>query len=1213
MNLRVAGLSRRQSQLEPFEPALRPSYIHLETFDSHPKTCQSRRTDLPFIRRQDHTTVIMQIVVKFPPAQPDDVFPNESRILPTTSILSFSAAREPSITSMSIPHIFNAEAVDFRPARACVQKTTALTYNPMAAVFQPRVRSFVLNPEASIFLPQLKLDPEAAIFLPQSPPTQSTGQQGPEKVTRQKVTISFPSDTATISSYNNAECHIVQEKLDTMSNSNDCQDIETDPEPWVPQTSDSGTQASVEDLDSDTSTEDSVVLTESLTSSGFKFNAEAPLFVFKSNKIFTFDPEASEFVSKKQKSFAFNPQAASFVVQQGKPLCFDARAHKFIPTEESFVFNPLALEFVCQKRKTFGFNPEAHKFVSENDKPFVFNPEVWEFVSQKEPSFNFNPEACEFVFEEQEAFVFNPEAVEFAFTDHAAFSDKSENSTSLVTQLSALMPEACQVEPIQASSKLAPLVRQVEFEAQKLNMDYDDVDQDYPHQEQSSLPPLHHVGFFGHRVYTKSATTPATSLAIIRGTAKFQHITSFNDKNKLRMGCLIHNASAYIDPVIYRGDKTILERYSGSRLQDQVTGSTTKAYQDLGHWWEDTYYADEDMPELDPCNADEYQDTEVMFNGIMWNETAPSSNDIVANARATDDVLFKGAIERYNDAKERCRVGVGMSRLSQIVRPEDVVEPKRPSAAQLADEEARQKLRDLDTLLRWSDDVDDEEETMQMSNENHNAEVTAGSSEGQGVQDAQVVERVEAVTVQSDSASSSASDSGDTSRSPSPSPLTSEDGEDVVEDTKDEPAPTSLCKEAADWSDTAHNGDVVALSPTLVSHDNDETRITQADVGFSAEQEQDSALEATLTLRAVAAAAEIGRPLKPTKQLGLVPIPFMAPSTTEVDPGVKALYEAELHRICRISPPASRELPLRPNRLLLEGPTQPQPRSQHISPWALVRLEPGRLESQNLHALLLESEGNDTNDIFYRHGAIRPNTNTDTHPDDVDAAIVQPDTEQNGTVEAAAVEADTSERETAEARPETPSVSSTPPPAYRSTEDLTSPPPFEAAQRPYFTHHSTASSAQLPGISLLPQEPQTPPQVFDDAPVRSPRPRHEIHTLVDLPEDKVVDDFTPEQGEQEDEKQHHTNSGPRALLSRLGLGLAVKASKKAAPRHLKPVNETKVSWASLMQKAGHAGKMPTSSEEGTDVEDTALELRAKKSSWTYRSWKKCKKVVKANK
>ena len=33
-------------------------------------------------------------------------------------------------------------------------------------------------------------------------------------------------------------------------------------------------------------------------------------------------------------------------------------------------------------------------------------------------------------------------------------------------------------------------------------------------------------------------------------------------------------------------------------------------------------------------------------------------------------------------------------------------------------------------------------------------------------------------------------------------------------------------------------------------------------------------------------------------------------------------------------------------------------------------------------------------------------------------SIVQPDTEQNGTVEAAAVEADTSERETAEARPE---------------------------------------------------------------------------------------------------------------------------------------------------------------------------------------------------
>ena len=204
-------------------------------------------------------------------------------------------------------------------------------------------------------------------------------------------------------------------------------------------------------------------------------------------------------------------------------------------------------------------------------------------------------------------------------------------------------------------------------------MEYGDFDQDYHHQDQPALPPLHHVGFFGHPVYTKSSTPPATSLAIIRGVAKFQHITSFDSKNKLRIGCLIHNASVYVDPVIYRGDKTILERYSGSRLQDQVTGATKKVYQDFGNWWEDTYYVDEDMPELDPFNPDEYKDTEIMFNGVTWNELAPSSDDIVAKARATDDVMFWGAIKRYNNASERCKAGVGMSRLSQIVLPEDVV------------------------------------------------------------------------------------------------------------------------------------------------------------------------------------------------------------------------------------------------------------------------------------------------------------------------------------------------------------------------------------------------------------------------------------------------------------------------------------------------------------------------------------------------------------
>ena len=242
------------------------------------------------------------------------------------------------------------------------------------------------------------------------------------------------------------------------------------------------------------------------------------------------------------------------------------------------------------------------------------------------------------------------------------------------------------------------------------------------------------------------------------------------------MGCLIHNASAYLDPVIYRGDKTVLERYQGSRFQDQVTGSTTKAYQDFGNWWEDTYYADEDMPELDPFNPDEYQNTEVMFNGLMWNEIAPSSNDIMAEARATDDVIFKEAIKRYNNAKERCRMGRGMSKLSHIVRPEDVVEPAPISAAQLADEEARQKIRDLDGLADWSDDVDGDEEVAAAAS----ASPMTGLSEDKVLEAIlgsapRVQEAVRSKRKKLDSASSKCFRQWSrTSRSPSPSPLTSE-------------------------------------------------------------------------------------------------------------------------------------------------------------------------------------------------------------------------------------------------------------------------------------------------------------------------------------------------------------------------------------------------------------------------------------------------------
>ena len=374
----------------------------------------------------------------------------------------------------------------------------------------------------------------------------------------------------------------------------------------------------------------------------------------------------------------------------------------------------------------------------------------------------------------------------------------------------------------------------------------------------------------------------------------------------------------------------------------------------------------------------------------------------------------------------------------------------------------------------------------------------------------------------------------------------------------------------------------------LVSSDNEDTiTFTQASrVPFTSEQEQGSTLEATLLLRSVAAAAAINRASTPTEQLGSVLIPAMLPS----------------YNWAKVPP--------------IRGQRGPPPQFDRS----------GRsLGYRDLHAIDREFNGNNTNDVFYGGGRFRLTITTDsqdngpTQAASVNAAIVKVSALE-AVLETG--ETNTIEEETVEPRPETLSASSTPPPAYQSVEDLTSPPPFEAARPLHFTHHSTASSAQLPGITLLPQEPRTPSQVFDEAPPRSCRPRHEVHTLVDGPENKVVRNSIPSRDEEkqkktpaekyQQQKQQHINGGPRAVLSRLGLGLAAKASKKTTPRPLRPVKQAKdISWASLMRRAGHKRQGPTATEEGTTTQDTALEVQAKKSSWTYRAWKKWKRVVKA--
>ncbi|KAK4941474.1 hypothetical protein LTR10_018618 [Elasticomyces elasticus] len=123
---------------------------------------------------------------------------------------------------------------------------------------------------------------------------------------------------------------------------------------------------------------------------------------------------------------------------------------------------------------------------------------------------------------------------------------------------------------------------------------------------------LHHIDFFGRAVYTKSATKPATTIAILKSSVKW---LSMGSDFKSRNHFLVTSASRYLDPVVYYGKPEVLTKFHGTSLENECVGRCDKFYSRNGRWRQDYYDPEEDEPYLDSLNPEHYEDGHIIING----------------------------------------------------------------------------------------------------------------------------------------------------------------------------------------------------------------------------------------------------------------------------------------------------------------------------------------------------------------------------------------------------------------------------------------------------------------------------------------------------------------------------------------------------------------------------------------------------------------------
>jgi hypothetical protein len=227
---------------------------------------------------------------------------------------------------------------------------------------------------------------------------------------------------------------------------------------------------------------------------------------------------------------------------------------------------------------------------------------------------------------------------------------------------------------------------------------------------------VHHFNFFGRPVYTKSATTPAATLAILKASPRRLAMKYANTPN-LRVPAIMKSATSLLDPVVYYGSTDLLDRLKGTALENAVIGRCTKVHSEFGGWSWDTWSPDEDCPVVDHLDPNAYHQSWTFANGCAGG-CFPSRVDILAaGTRENEDVdrARKAAcLARIERGPVKSRLGAScifrrdLQEESPIVSA--VVAPVAAPAT-LSREDFRRRCEEvMPSSTNWADDDDEDEE-----------------------------------------------------------------------------------------------------------------------------------------------------------------------------------------------------------------------------------------------------------------------------------------------------------------------------------------------------------------------------------------------------------------------------------------------------------------------------------------------------------------------
>lgn len=140
---------------------------------------------------------------------------------------------------------------------------------------------------------------------------------------------------------------------------------------------------------------------------------------------------------------------------------------------------------------------------------------------------------------------------------------------------------------------------------------------------------IHHINWCGNAVFNRTSTSPAVSLCVTVAPPKKEY---FDFEINLCTSVLLRNAYHLVDPVLFTSDVNIFNDCSATELQNAVTDSCHKSYNDRGRWSSDDWEADEDIPVLDTMVARDYGAEATILNGWSSGLNVPIRSDVVSHS-----------------------------------------------------------------------------------------------------------------------------------------------------------------------------------------------------------------------------------------------------------------------------------------------------------------------------------------------------------------------------------------------------------------------------------------------------------------------------------------------------------------------------------------------------------------------------------------------------